>query len=37
MYFKDKHYYIAKVKEYLGMALTALLFDAVIIMCIVLA
>ena len=37
MNFKDKRYYMNKVKECLGMVATALMFDAVLLMCIVLA
>lgn len=31
MYFKDKLYYINKVKEYAGLLLGAVLFDAAIV------
>lgn len=37
MYFKDKAYYVNKVKYYLGLALTAIIFDAFIALCFVLA
>jgi len=33
MYFKDKTYYVNKVKECLGLILSAFLVDAVIILC----
>ena len=32
MNFKDKKYYINKVKYYAGLTLTALLFDALLIL-----
>lgn len=32
MYFKDKAYYVNKVKNFLGMALTVLIFDAFIVL-----
>ena len=34
MYFKNRNYYVAKVKYYLGLIATALLFDAMIILAI---
>lgn len=37
MYFKDKAYYVNKVKDFLGMALSALIFDAFIVLLFVLA
>ena len=37
MYFKDKAYYVKKVKYYLGLAFTAILFDAIVLLCFVLA
>lgn len=33
MYFKDKTYYINKVKGYLGLLSTAAILDTVIILC----
>lgn len=32
MYFKDKRYYIAKVKYILGLAVSAILFDAIVLL-----
>lgn len=37
MNFKDKAYYVNKVKHYLGLALTAIVFDAIVLLCFVLA
>lgn len=37
MYFKDKHYYIAKLKEYIGLAISAILFDLLIVFVIIMA
>ena len=37
MNFKDKQYYIAKAKYYLGLALTALAFDVFVLLMFVLA
>lgn len=37
MYFKDKHYRIAKFKNFLGMLATVILVDLTIIMCFVFA
>lgn len=34
MYFKDKAYYVDKIKYYLGMTLTVIGFDAAIFLCI---
>lgn len=31
MNFKDRKYYIAKIKYYLGLAVTALMFDALLL------
>ena len=36
MNFKDKKYYINKIKYYAGLLLTALLFDAIILLMFVL-
>ena len=35
--FKDNKYYIEKTKYYLGMIATVILFDAVVVMCILFA
>ena len=35
--FKDRQYYINKIKYYAGLALTALLFDAMMFLIIILA
>lgn len=32
MNFKDKAYYVNKVKYYLGLALSAILFDAILVL-----
>lgn len=37
MNFKDKTYYKAKAIEFLGLAVTALLFDAIVLAMIILA
>lgn len=37
MYFKDKAYYVNKVKNYLGLALTAIIVDIALALCFVLA
>ena len=36
MNFKDKRYYIAKIKEFLGMIASAIIFALIVVMCIVL-
>lgn len=37
MNFKDKAYYVNKAKYYLGLTLTAIVMDAIIVLCFIFA
>lgn len=37
MKFKDKAYYVNKIKCYLGLTLAAVIFDAMIMLCLIFA